>query len=110
MLIPIFLTLDNAHAVGDRLIDGSRHEVAECSWRRLERHLAEARVRPGKTLDAFDFEAVPVIRKAQVMALAAGDVVITPAVDRLSRDTTDLLVIARDMQRARASIRSLAEP
>jgi DNA invertase Pin-like site-specific DNA recombinase len=33
-------------------------------------------------------------------ALAPGDVVITPAVDRLSRDTTDLLIIARDMQRA----------
>ena len=29
--------------------------------------------------------------------LAPGDVVITPAVDRLSRDTTDLLNIARDM-------------
>jgi DNA invertase Pin-like site-specific DNA recombinase len=36
--------------------------------------------------------------------------VITPAVDRLSRDTTDLLVIARGMQRAGAGIRSLAEP
>src|SRR3984893_8538277 len=43
-------------------------------------------------------------------ALAPGDVVITPAVDRLSRDTTDLLVIARNMQRAGAGIRSLAEP
>jgi|SRR5690242_19082883 resolvase-like protein len=32
-------------------------------------------------------------------ALAPGDVVITPAVDRLSRDTTDLLVIARDAAR-----------
>jgi len=30
--------------------------------------------------------------------------------DRLSRDTTDLLVIAREMQRAGAGIRSLAEP
>jgi DNA invertase Pin-like site-specific DNA recombinase len=39
-----------------------------------------------------------------------GDVVITPAVDRLSRDTTDLVIIARDMQRAGAGIRSLAEP
>jgi hypothetical protein len=38
------------------------------------------------------------------------DVVITPAVDRLSRDTTHLLVIAREMQRAGAGIRSLAEP
>jgi DNA invertase Pin-like site-specific DNA recombinase len=37
-------------------------------------------------------------------------VVIAPAVDRLSRDTTDLLVIARDMLRAEAGIRSLAEP
>jgi DNA invertase Pin-like site-specific DNA recombinase len=43
-------------------------------------------------------------------ALAPGDVIITPAVDRLSRDTTDLLVIAREMQRAGAGIRSLAEP
>jgi DNA invertase Pin-like site-specific DNA recombinase len=43
-------------------------------------------------------------------ALAPGDVVITPAVDRLSRDTTDLLVIAREMQRAGAGMRSLAEP
>jgi DNA invertase Pin-like site-specific DNA recombinase len=42
--------------------------------------------------------------------LAPGDVVITPAVDRLSRDTTDLLVIAREMQRAGSGIRSLAEP
>src|ERR1700751_5968967 len=42
--------------------------------------------------------------------LAPGDVVITPAVDRLSRDTTDLLVIAREMQRAGAGVRSLAEP
>jgi DNA invertase Pin-like site-specific DNA recombinase len=43
-------------------------------------------------------------------ALAFGDVVIIPAVDRLSRDTTDLLVIARDMQRAGAGLRSIAEP
>ena len=32
--------------------------------------------------------------------LVPGDVVITPAVDRPSRDRTDLLVVARDMQRA----------
>jgi len=36
--------------------------------------------------------------------------VIIPAVDRLSRDTTDLLIIAREMQKAAAGIRSLAEP
>src|SRR5215472_7587605 len=51
----------------------AEHEVAERGRRRLERHLAEARLPPGKTLDTFDFEAVPVISKAQVMALAAGD-------------------------------------
>ena len=48
--------------------------------------------------------------KKLMAALAPGDVVIIPAVDRLSRDTTDLLVIAREMQRAGAGIRSLAEP
>ena len=42
--------------------------------------------------------------------LALGDVVITPAVDRLSRDTSDLLVIIREMQRAGAGIGSLARP
>ncbi len=43
-------------------------------------------------------------------ALKRGDVVIAPAVDLLSQDTTDLLVIAREMQRAEAGIKSLAEP
>src|SRR5271165_2789389 len=48
--------------------------------------------------------------KKLMAALTHGDVVIIPAVDRLSRDTTDLLVIARDMQRAGAGLRSIAEP
>src|SRR6266487_1328318 len=51
----------------------AEHEIAERGRRRLERHLVEARLPPGKTLDTFDFEAVPVVSKAQVMALAAGD-------------------------------------
>ncbi|MGD0185556.1 MAG: recombinase family protein [Roseiarcus sp.] len=38
------------------------------------------------------------------------DVVMIPAVDRLSCDTTDLLVIARDLQKVGAGLRSLAEP
>jgi DNA invertase Pin-like site-specific DNA recombinase len=48
--------------------------------------------------------------KKLIAALAHDDVVIIPAVDRLSRDTRDLLVIAREMQRAGAGIRSPAEP
>jgi DNA invertase Pin-like site-specific DNA recombinase len=51
----------------------------------------------------------PQLRK-MMAALGHGDVVIIPAGDRLSRDTTDLLVIARDMQRAGAGLRSIAEP
>jgi DNA invertase Pin-like site-specific DNA recombinase len=39
--------------------------------------------------------------KKLMAVLTHGDVVIIPAVDRLSRDTTDLLVIAREMQRRR---------
>jgi DNA invertase Pin-like site-specific DNA recombinase len=58
---------------------------------------------PGTTADR------PQLAKL-MKALTPGDVVITPAVDRLSRDTTGFLVIARDMQRAGAGIRSLAEP
>ena len=51
----------------------AEHEIAERGRRRIERHLAEARLPPGKTLDTFDFDAVPMVSKAQVSALAAGD-------------------------------------
>jgi DNA replication protein DnaC len=51
----------------------AEHELAERGRRRIERHLADARLPPGKTLDAFDFDAVPMISKAQVMAITAGD-------------------------------------
>jgi len=51
----------------------AEQELAERNRRRFERHLDEARLPPGKTLDAFDFAAVPTISKAQVQALAAGD-------------------------------------
>jgi len=42
--------------------------------------------------------------------VTAGDVVLVTAVDRLLRDTTDLLVIARDLEKAGAGLRSIAEP
>jgi DNA replication protein DnaC len=51
----------------------AEHELAERDRRRLERHLGEAKLQPGKTLATFDFEAVPMVSKAQVMALCAGD-------------------------------------
>lgn len=51
----------------------AEHELAERANRRVVRHLAEAHLPPGKTLDSFAFEAVPMISKAQVTAMAAGD-------------------------------------
>ena len=51
----------------------AEHEIADRSRRRIERHLASARLPAGKTFDTFDFNAVPMVSKAQVMALAAGD-------------------------------------
>ncbi|MGN8172535.1 IS21-like element helper ATPase IstB [Agrobacterium sp. 22117] len=51
----------------------AEHELAERAHRRVERHLAEAHLPPGKTLDSFAFDAVPMISKAQVMAITAGD-------------------------------------
>jgi DNA replication protein DnaC len=43
----------------------AEQEMVERSRRRFERHLEEARLPPGKTLDAFDFDAVPMVSKAQ---------------------------------------------
>ena len=51
----------------------AEHELAERSRRRIQRHLSEARLLPGKSLASFDFNVVPMVSKAQVMALAAGD-------------------------------------
>ena len=51
----------------------AEQEMVERNRRRFERHLDEARLPPGKTLDTFDFTAVPMISKAHVQALAAGD-------------------------------------
>jgi DNA replication protein DnaC len=51
----------------------AEHEMAERGRRRIERHLAEARLPVGKTFETFNFEVVPMISKAQLMALAAGD-------------------------------------
>ena len=48
--------------------------------------------------------------KKLMTVIGHGDVLIISAVDRLSRDTTDLLVIARDLQKVGAGLRSLAEP
>lgn len=49
------------------------HEVAERAARRIQRHLLDARLPPGKTLGTFDFAAAPVISRARVAALAEGD-------------------------------------
>jgi DNA replication protein DnaC len=51
----------------------AEHEIAERARRRVERHIEEARLPPGKTLESYDFDAVPMVSKAQIMALAAGD-------------------------------------
>ncbi|WP_338833742.1 IS21-like element helper ATPase IstB [Bradyrhizobium septentrionale] len=51
----------------------AEHEAADRTRRRIERHMVEARLPAGKTLATFDFESVPMLSKAQAMALAAGD-------------------------------------
>ncbi len=48
-------------------------EMAERARRRIERHLADARLPPDKTLDGFDFAHVPMLSRARVAALASGD-------------------------------------
>ncbi len=51
----------------------TEYEIAERSKRRTARHISEARLPVGKTIATFDFAAVPMVSKAQVMALTAGD-------------------------------------
>ena len=42
------------------------HELADRARRRIERHLAAARLPPGKTLEAFDFATVPMVSRAEI--------------------------------------------
>jgi DNA replication protein DnaC len=51
----------------------AEHEATDRARRCIERHMVEARLPAGKTLATFDFESVPMLSKAQAMALAAGD-------------------------------------
>jgi len=48
-------------------------ELAERARRRIQRHLLEAHLPPGKTFDSFEFAAVPMVSRAHVTALASGD-------------------------------------
>ncbi len=48
-------------------------ELAERAQRRIQRHVLEARLPPGKMLGSFDFASVPMISHAHVTALASGD-------------------------------------
>ena len=63
----------------------AEHEIADRGRRRIERHLAEARLPAGKTLATFNFEAVPMVSKAQVMALTSGDAWLAKGSNRLHR-------------------------
>lgn len=51
----------------------AEHEMADRSRRRIARHLAGSDLPDGKTIDSFEFELVPMVSKAQVKALIAGD-------------------------------------
>ena len=51
----------------------TEHEIADRARRRFQRRLREAHLPGGKTLDSFEFSAVPMVSKAHVMALSAGD-------------------------------------
>ena len=58
---------------GPTLAALTEHELADRARRRIERHLADARLPAGRTLDCFDFNTVPMVSRAHVMALAAND-------------------------------------
>ena len=48
-------------------------EMADRGRRRIARHMADADLPEGKTVASFEFELVPMVSRAQVQALIAGD-------------------------------------
>ena len=61
---------DNAWSMPQTLATLCEYELAERERRRLQRHLKEARLPVGKTLQRFDFDAVPRTSRAQLTTLA----------------------------------------
>jgi DNA replication protein DnaC len=49
------------------------HELSHRDNRRLSRHMAEAQLPRGKSLESFDFSVVPSLNKSQISAFASGD-------------------------------------
>lgn len=50
------------------------HEIAEREKRRLSRLLRESQLPASKSLETFDFKAVPSLKKGQILGLASGEV------------------------------------
>ena len=48
-------------------------ELTDRVNRRIERHIRAAKLIPGKTLDGFDFDAIPTLSKPRVLAFASED-------------------------------------
>ena len=64
---------------GARLLAAlTEHEIADRARRRLQRHLREAQLPHGKTLDAFDFSAVPELSKAPPVTEGANVILVGP--------------------------------
>jgi DNA invertase Pin-like site-specific DNA recombinase len=100
-----------AAAAGVILMQNARHDPTDAQ--NLTNQLAQLKAAGCETVFREKITGTTAERpqvKKLMKTLAPGDVVITPAVDRLSRDATDLLTIAREMQRAGAGLRSIAEP
>jgi DNA replication protein DnaC len=50
------------------------HEIAARDHRRLGRHMAEAQLPKGKTLESYDFSSIAGISKSKILGLASGEV------------------------------------
>ncbi|MBF5058787.1 IS21-like element helper ATPase IstB [Candidatus Neptunochlamydia vexilliferae] len=50
------------------------YELSHRDNRRLKRHMAEAKLPKGKTLETFDFETVPKLNKTQINAFGSGEI------------------------------------
>jgi DNA replication protein DnaC len=50
------------------------YELSDRNNRKLKRHMAEARLPKGKSLENFDFTAVPSLNKSQINAFASGEI------------------------------------
>ena len=84
-------------------------EMIDRERRMIERRIKAAKFPAVKSLDSFDFKAIPALNKMQVLELARCELVVT-RIDRLARSIRDLQNIVYELKNKGVTLSATEQP